>query len=274
MQYYGQIAHLEAHGLPGRYIWRHCLLYLNQQASVPACRQDVNSDDCLGVVWLHNPSSVNRPNPVHPNWGKIPVTPAEGDTLWTVSTIMEAVADNVPANSIPQSGYLVIEELIYVDSPGVNELWNSLTTDQIKRFSILNEDDAGLIRLSYPRSKFVWIAWGEKSHNTSGGFVLPVQLTVKAMSLARASGRDLVGIGKRWNVEPHQYSAFRFASASQTWTRYQNGIETEAEPETGGGYEFPLHPFDFGTMLTNWNTNDALRPAKDLVSALVKSISS
>ena len=174
MQYYAQIAPLDSHGLAGRYIWRHCLLYLNQPASVPASRQDVNPDDCLGVVWLHNPSSANRPNPVPPNWGKISVVPTEGDTLWTISTIMEAVADNVPANSIPQSAYLAIEELIYVDSTGVNELWDSLSTDQIKRFSILNEADAGPIRLAYPRSKFVWIAWGEKSHNASGGFVLPV----------------------------------------------------------------------------------------------------
>ena len=273
MQYYGQIAPLDSHGVPGRYIWRHCLLYLNQPASVPTSRHDVNPDDCLGVVWLHNPSSANRPNPVPQDWGRIFVNPTGGDTLWTISTIMDAVADNVPENSIPQYAYLAIEELIYVDSTGVNDLWDSLTIDQVTRFSILNQADAGPIKLAYPRSKFVWVAWGEKSHNVRSGFVLPAQLTVKAMSLARESGRDLVGVGKRWDVEPNEYSAYRFAAAERTWTRYQNGVETQTAPATAGGFEFPLHPYDFGTMLRTWDCNEALRPAEDLVSALVKSIS-
>ncbi len=273
MRYYGQIAPLDSESLPGRWIWRRCLLYLNQPASAPAFWEDVNPNDCLGVVWLHNPSSANRPNPVPPNWGEISVSPTKGDALWTISKTMTSVADKIYGHPMLQSGYVIIEELIYVDSSGVHDLWDSLSKEQIRRFSILNEAEVGPIKLAYPHSKFVWVAWGTKSHSSSKGYWLPIQITNRAMKLAVASGRDLVGVCKRWNVNPNQYLTFRFAADSRKWYHHENGTETQADlQETRAGCDFPLHPYDLGQVLKSSNADDTHPVQRDLVSALAKAI--
>lgn len=272
MNYYAQVAPLDGHGLPGRCVWRHCLLYLRETPNTPATRQDASADDCIGVVWLHNPSTRNRPNPIPQEWGRINVEPFPGDTLWTINVIMECVADNIPPNALPQFPYIAIEELIYIDSPSVRDLWDTVPRERIRACSVLNDTVADATRIAYPRSKFLWIAWGEKSRLATVDYTLPIQLTTRAMSRATASGRDLVGVGRQWNTAPHRYSTFHFSAAERNWTRYQDGQETEAEPRDEHGFEFPLHPYDFGQMLTT-DTGDArLAPIEDLVSALVKSV--
>lgn len=268
MNYYAQVAPLDGHGLPGRCLWRHCLLYLRETPNAPATRQDASPDDCIGVVWLHNPSARNRPNPIPQQWGRINVEPFRGDTLWTINAIMECVADNVPANALPQFPYIAIEELIYIDSPSVRDLWNTVPRETIRAFSILDNT----VQLAYPRSKFLWIAWGKKPRLATVDYALPILLTTRAMSNAIASGRDLVGVGRQWNTVPRQYSTFHFSAAERNWTRYQDGQETEAEPPEEYGFEFPLHPYDFGQMLTTGTGDTRLAPTEDLVSALVKSL--
>ena len=97
-----------------------------------------------------------------------------------MTLLAEELVETTP---IPQSAYVAIEELVYIDSLTVQDLWTNVPRDQIERFSYLNMNPQRLPRLVYPRSKFIWAAWGEKTRYERDYF-LPSRLTIRAMAAA------------------------------------------------------------------------------------------
>jgi hypothetical protein len=268
MDFYAEMTTLEEHGLPGRCLWRHCLLFLAPPQNPPATRADARDDDCIGVVWLHNPSSRNRPRPVPQNWGRLNIDPPIRTTLGVIAFIMDLLTEELAETTpLPQSAYVAIEELVYIDSPTVDNLWRMVPRDQIERFSYLNITPQRLPRIVYPRSKFIWAAWGEKTRYNRD-FVLPSRLTIGAMGAARRSGRDVVAGEIDDSAAQPAYSAYRYAAADQSWSRYHRDQQTPAGEPDPRQTRFPLHPYDFGTMLQNGNDQQAPAAVLDLVHAL------
>lgn len=273
MHLYAQIESLEQRGLPGICLWSHCTLFLREPANPPQTYDQLNPDDCIGVVWLHNPAIQNRPRDLPPVWGRINVRERRRDTLAVIRLVMESLADNLPDTpEIPQFPYVALEELVYLDSIGVRELWTEVTHPNIQRYSILNTPTPGCPRLAYPRSKFVWLAWGQKPRRVTNDYPLPIRLMATARGAARRSGRPLVGLGRQWNARPQRYAVYRYTPSTQAWTRHCDRAQTQAEPPDEYGHEFPLHPFDLGRFLQNPDDPTRLPLLEDLVEALLLTV--
>jgi hypothetical protein len=178
--------------------------------------------------------------------------------------LAQELAETTP---LPQSAYVAIEELVYIDSTTVQDLWTTVPRAQIERFSYLNITQQRLPRLIYPRSKFIWAAWGEKTRYERD-FLLPNRLTIGAMGAACRSGLDLVAGEIDDSTGQPTYSAYRYAAANQRWTRHRHGQHTPADEPDSHQTRFPLHPYDFGTMLQNGDGERAPAAVLDLVHAL------
>jgi len=191
--------------------------------------------------------------------------------LGVISFILELLAEEVAETApITQTSYVAIEELVYIDSPSVQDLWTTVHRDQIERFSYLNATPERLPRIAYPRSRFIWAAWGEKTRYERD-YVLPSRLTIRAMAAARHSGRDVVAGALENLAAGPEYSAYRYPAVQQSWSRYHCGANAPAELPSPYRDRFPLHPYDFGTMLGNANDPQRTEAAMDLVRALAAS---
>jgi hypothetical protein len=78
---------------------------------------------------------------------------------------------------------------------------------------------------------------------------------------------------------PHFYSTYRYSAVANIWTRHFEGQRSQADAPEAMDAEFPLHPYDLGTMLekaAQAGDDERLRQAQrvfeDLVDAICASI--
>ena len=253
--------------LSGWRIWRDCRIYIEKAAGA----QLEEMYPPIGIVWLHNPSKALSPSTADAGWQEVGLPFRDNPEHNAINYCASLVGDAIRARGDAENSrcanprYCNVEELVYLESKGVNDIWGGGFSNRI----ILKESHARIVpkagqAFCSQQPRFIWLAWGSVEIVRLRRRLFDC-LVRHAVDKAMAAGVDVVFASRLRVSLKTKYVAVHWSAKGRKWTiRYHGKIVKEDMSVTRWDFgRFPaLHPQELRNLgKARWAVRDDLRDA-------------